>query len=206
MIASLWRTPFPHQKIALQKRSHPVFDLLTGFVSVVICFVFAFAVVNYVIGPIQSRLVGEGVIASLIFLPHGVRLLSTWLLRGQAVLPLAIGEAVSTFYIWQPDFPPHAVVLASIVGGSCCYILLEGFRMLGVDLYPSDIAMPDWKALIMIAGLSSFINAIGHGLAYAQTYSSLQEILQIVFFVLGDTTGTVCLMFLLLFAMRYLRQ
>lgn len=189
----------------MQDRSSPVREFLTGFVSVLVCYVSAFAVVNYVISPIQHRLVGDVIIASLIFLPHGVRMLSTWLLRGQAVLPLAIGEAISTLYMWRPDVSSHDVLLASIVGGSCCFILLEAFRIYGVDLYPSDIRTPNWKALILIAALSSFINSIGHGLAYAQSYHSLHEILQIVFFVVGDTAGTVSLMFLLLFAMRYLR-
>lgn len=189
----------------MHRKASPLGTFIVQVVSVVVCFVAAFVLVNDVVAPVQRQVIGPYFLGSLVFLPHGVRVLSTWLLRERAILPLALGELISTLYIWQFHAPLNSIVFASLLGGSCCYLLLEIFSLVGLDLYPNDVTRPNWKALIFVAALSSFLNSTGHVFAYSNEMPSTGQVGQIVTFLIGDVTGTVVLMFGLMFGVRAFR-
>ena len=76
------------------------------------CFVFfgyvlMFFLVQYLIYPVQEIIIPKSTIfAALIFLPHGVRVVSIWLLRERAIIPLFLASLViyRSFYWYAEPF------------------------------------------------------------------------------------------------------
>lgn len=70
--------------------------VLQNFSVVILAYVLAHGLTALLITPMQSRLMPElTIFASLAYLPHGVRVLSTWLLGKRAFLPLFLGAFLS---------------------------------------------------------------------------------------------------------------
>ena len=56
------------------------------FAIIFIAFVLAYALVDFVVAPIQHQFVSSSVMAgSLLFIPHGIRVLSVWLCGVRAI-------------------------------------------------------------------------------------------------------------------------
>ncbi|NBV61427.1 MAG: hypothetical protein EBR73_10195 [Rhodobacteraceae bacterium] len=87
----------------------------------------AFSLSVFVILPLQSLIFGSSLLGSLLFMGHGVRVLSVWLFGIRAIAPLAVAEWLATVLIWQPAISMDAIVLGAVVGAfhagwrsSCC--------------------------------------------------------------------------------------
>ena len=81
-------------------------------------YVLMFLAVQYVIYPVQEIIVPESTMfAALIFLPHGVRVVSIWLLRERAIIPLFLASLViyRSFYWHAEPFYLNYFLLAIFV-------------------------------------------------------------------------------------------
>jgi len=62
----------------------------------VVAYILAHGLTAMLITPLQARLLPDVTsFASLLYLPHGVRVLATWLLGRVAILPLCVGAFLS---------------------------------------------------------------------------------------------------------------
>ena len=101
-------------------RSIIEFTRLNEFAVIFITFVLAFALVDFVVEPVQHYFLSSSVIAgSLLFIPHGIRVLAVWLCGVRAILPLICAELFSCIFLWKPDIGLDVFLGSAMVGGLC---------------------------------------------------------------------------------------
>lgn len=137
--------------------------------------------------------------ASLLFLPHGVRVLAAWLLGWRSVVALLPGVFAVFLYIagWGTFEPSRiaAIVIAITVPAATFHLL----RLLGWDLSPAK-RRPCWPC-IMIVGL--VISLVASTLTNYAFGSPPEEYIA---YLIGDVFGLFFLMLILMLIFRQLRQ
>lgn len=174
---------------------------------VILAYAVSFALMQYVVRPIQDLFIAPTLVGTLLFLPHGVRVIGVWLFGYRAILPLVIGEAFCVYYLGYFNLPVSAVLEGAVVGGVCCFLAFEIFRLAGNDLY-LDTAREraSWRMLILLSGIGSVFNSIGHTLAYRDAFTFEDDIAQLLSFLVGDIGGTFVLLIVLVIFNRSLRR
>ena len=171
------------------------------FAIIFIAFVLAFALVDFVVAPIQYQFLSSSVMAgSLLFIPHGIRVLAVWLCGVRAILPLMAAEFLGGVFLWQPDVGFDVLLGSSMVGGLCVYLTFELFRFAGIEMRPDgkDSALTNWKSLILIASIASVFNSIGKQIFFGSLAPLTDEIMTLAMFWIGDTLGTFACLLLLI--------
>jgi hypothetical protein len=182
-------------------RSIIEFARLNEFAVILIAFVLAFALVDFVVEPIQHQFVSSSVMAgSLMFIPHGIRVLAVWLCGVRAILPLIAAELFSSIFLWQADLGLDVLLGSSMVGGLCVYLTFELFRLAGIEMRPDekDSALTNWKSLILLASIASIFNSIGKQIFFGILAPLTDEVLILAMFWIGDTLGTFACLLLLI--------
>ena len=181
-------------------RSIIEFTRLNEFAVIFIAFVLAYALVDFVVEPIQHQFVSSSVMAgSLLFIPHGIRVLSVWLCGARALLPLIAAVFLGGIFLWQPDVGLDVLFGSSMVGGLGVYLTFEVFRLAGIEMRPDgkDSALTNWKSLILLASIASVFNSIGKQIFFGSLAPLTDEVLILVMFWIGDTLGTFACLLLL---------
>lgn len=175
--------------------------LVLGFYCV------SFVVMQYVARPIQDLFIAPTLVGTLLFLPHGVRVIGVCLFGFRAILPLIIGEALCVYFLGYFKLPVVSIVEGAMVGGVCCFLAFEIFRLAGNDLYfDGGGSRATWRMLILLAGVGSVFNSIGHTLAYRSAFSFEDDLAQLLSFLVGDIGGTFALLFVLVLFNRSFRR
>ena len=189
-------------------RSVIEFTRLSEFAVTFVAFVFAFALVDFVVAPVQHYFVSSSTMAgSLLFIPHGIRVLAVWLCGVRAILPLIAAEFLGGIFLWQPDVSLDVLLGSSMVGGLCVYLAFELFRLAGIELRPDgkDSALTSWRSLILLASIASVFNSVGKQIFFGGLAPLADEILILVIFWIGDTLGTFACLLLLIGIRRRFR-
>lgn len=174
---------------------------------VFIAYVVAFMLMQYVARPIQDAFVTSTLVGTLLFLPHGVRVIGAWLFGYRSILPLALGEVFGMYFLGYFHLPMAAVLQGAGVGSVSCFIAFEIFRLAGQNLYLDESKKrASWRMLILLAGIGSVFNSFGHIIAYRDAFSFQDDIAQVLAFLVGDIGGTVVLLLVLVFFNRSLRN
>ena len=182
-------------------RSIVEFTRLNEFAVIFISFVLAFALVDLVVEPVQHQFLSSSVMAgSLLFIPHGIRVLAVWLCGVRAILPLIAAEFLGGIFLWQPDVGLDVLLGSSMVGGLCVYLTFEVFRLAGIEMRPDgkDSALTNWKSLILLASIASVFNSIGKQIFFGGLAPLTDEVLILAMFWIGDTLGTFACLLLLI--------
>ena len=178
------------------------------FAIIFITYVLAFALVEFVVAPIQHQFVSSSTMAgSLLFIPHGIRVLAVWLCGVRAILPLILAEFLGGVFLWQPDVGLDVLLGSSMVGGLCVYLTFELFRIAGIEMRPDGkhSALTNWKSLILIASIGSVFNSIGKQIFFGSLSPLADEIMTLAMFWVGDTLGTFACLLLLIGIRRRFR-
>jgi len=189
-------------------RSVIEFTLLSEFAVIFVAFVFAFALVDFVVAPVQHYFVSSSTMAgSLLFIPHGIRVLAVWLCGVRAILPLIAAEFLGGIFLWQPDVSLDVLLGSSMVGGLCVYLAFELFRLAGIELRPDgkDSALTSWRSLILLASIASVFNSVGKQIFFESLAPLTDEIVSVTLFWVGDTLGTFACLLLLIGIRRRFR-
>ena len=182
-------------------RSIIEFTRLNEFAVIFITFVLAYALVDFVVEPIQHQFLSSSTMAgSLLFIPHGIRVLAVWLCGVRAILPLIAAEFLGGIFLWQPDVGLDVLLGSSMVGGLCVYLTFEVFRLAGIEMRPDgkDFALTNWKSLILLASIASVFNSIGKQIFFGSLAPLTDEVLILAMFWIGDTLGTFACLLLLI--------
>ena len=189
------------------KRLELILKAFSAEVVVFIAYVVAFMMMQYVARPIQDAFVTSTLVGTLLFLPHGVRVIGAWFFGYRSILPLALGEVFGMYVFGYFHLPIAAVLQGAVVGGVSCFVAFEIFRFAGQNLYLDESKLrTSWRMLILLAGIGSVFNSFGHIIAYRDAFSFEDDIAQVLAFLVGDIGGTVVLLLVLVFFNRSLRK
>ncbi len=173
---------------------------------IVVGYMTAFFLVALVITPLQSLFLPHiTIFAGLVFLPHGVRVLATWLYREKALVPLLVAHLLMyrLFYWVGEDTASNMVAVLS--GSFCAFIALQIFNFTRIDLTLNNLSISHWRSLIFFGFIASIFNTLGNMLALGSAIASELHIGLMVTFIVGDTLGTAACLVLLMLAMRFYR-
>nr|WP_216665454.1 MASE1 domain-containing protein [Pseudoruegeria sp. HB172150] len=162
-----------------------------------------------VITPVQSHYFPEITgFASLAYLPHGVRVLATWLVARKAFFPLYLGAFVSEL-LFTPDEFSHAtdpIILLSIAVGAVSAVLaFELICLFGRNLYAGRTPRVHWRWLLLAGTVASLINSIGQSIVFSGRIGLGDSIIVLVTYAIGDIIGLVISTLILMLVFRWIR-
>ncbi|WP_246097300.1 hypothetical protein [Ruegeria faecimaris] len=134
--------------------------------------------------------------ASLLFLPHGVRVLSAWLLGWRAIFALLPGVFLVFAFLGGSDvFLPNrlaAIAIAVTTVPAVFYLC----KWVGFDLFPHPDRKPCWSCVMGVGIVTSILVSVLTNLAFGSGG------LEYIAFLIGDISGLFFLMLGLYFTLR----
>jgi len=169
----------------------------SGFVITLYLALFWFSI--NVIFPLEASVFGNlSGIASIMFLPHAVRVLSAWLL-GPKVLFALIPAEIIAHSIWGLEFSFPVSVLIPVFSAISPVVGFETLRLLGYNVYPNSFTLPNWKGVIIAGMIASLFNSFTGAFLKGELIASGQVHQVIIRFIVGDIAGLIfCMIFLIL--------
>ena len=176
------------------------------FTIIVVSYWATFSAVNLVIFPLQSSFAPDTAkYAALIFLPHGVRVISTWLYREKALLPLIFAHLLFYRLFYWEGSDPASNMVAALSGSFCAFLAMQLFDFGKIDISLKNPSVSHWRSIIVLGFVSSIFNSLGNMLALGSSMSSELHISVWITCIIGDTLGTVACLFILMLVLRYRR-
>ena len=195
-------------KTLLRRWANSFLDEVQIVLAVMLAYLFTFALVNFGILVLQNLLViggGEGVFfASLVFLPHGVRLLAAFVLGARSILPLFLSSAVIS---WSTlDIGEHSIWFG-IPGAVCCFLAFRLFSYTGVLIESSAQMFLMWRQLLLVGFLGGVLNGLGIMLIYwIEGAPEVMIMSRLLGYIAGDTIGAFVLLLGVLWVSRVWRK
>ncbi|WP_253285952.1 MULTISPECIES: hypothetical protein [unclassified Ruegeria] len=134
--------------------------------------------------------------ASLLFLPHGVRVLSAWLLGWRAIFALLPGVFIVFAYLGGTDVFLSSRLLAIAIAVTTVPAVFYLLKAVGWDLFPRPDRKPCWVCIMGVGVITSFLVSGLTNLAFGS------ETVEYIAFLIGDISGLFFLMLGLYFAFR----
>ncbi|MCA0943117.1 hypothetical protein CLG85_025675 [Yangia mangrovi] len=182
--------------------------LLNGSV-VILAYAFAHGLTALLITPLQSRLLPDvTAFASLVYLPHGVRVLSTWLLGKRAFVPLCLGAFLSEALFTPAEFRTSIeplILLSIAVGAAAAPLAFEAMALAGRRVYAGQRADIHWKWLLLAGALASVINSVGQSLVFSGHILPDHSLQVLATYAVGDIIGLVVTTLALMLIFRWIR-
>ena len=142
--------------------------------------------------------------ASLVFLPHGIRVLS-FIFFGPKVFPGLLIAHIITGFAFNEVF--IEIVITSFFSTLC---VLLAIKIYSGSFLVRDIKMFDAKFIFIISLISAIINSLTvnttwlflkDDIAFSSLYGS-----QVFRFIVGDLIGTIILFYLFIFVRKVIKQ
>jgi len=163
-------------------------------------YMFASILTLYFFYPIQLKLVPEfPSFASLLYLPHGVRVLSAWLLGWRSVIAMGPGAFFAQYY-WVSERDMDAtffIILAS--GLLVAPLAFKLFKMIGLESEATNGRVPRWQLVMLIGVVASLLNSFSTNFILGT--SGINNLA----FLVGDVFGLFLLVLILILFFRQMR-
>lgn len=138
--------------------------------------------------------------ASLLFLPHGVRVLVAWMYGYRSILLLApaslIVHSVRSEGL-EFDLGFH---IGPFFGIICAAVTFDICARLGFDVRLRNNYVANWRSVFLVGALSSVINSVGTNLAFGNDLPTA------IAYWIGDVSGVFATMVILVFVFRALSR
>ncbi len=151
--------------------------------------------------PVQRILIPDFTsFASLLFLPHGVRILTAWLLGWRSVIALFPGIFLAFVYVGGMNvFEPSrltAIAITVLVAPG----IFQAVYLLGWDIRPQADRMPCWPCIMVVGLIISLVGSVLINFALGSETASYFA------YLIGDFFGLFFLMLIMMFIFRSLRR
>lgn len=174
------------------------------FVVVILAYVGLFVIQINFIWPIEKLYFGElTTYASLLFLPHSVRVIAAWLLGPKAIFALFPASLIMGYIFDTTSDYGLIFYLNNLLSAASAVIAFEFLKLMKMNIYPVGERMTSWRNVIFAGCLASFFNSLCG--AYLKGASlSAGELFELIFrFIIGDILGLFISMFVLMLLFRY---
>lgn len=166
-------------------------DLVTTTLVTFGLYILAYFLVWAVITPMQEAVIPEITrYASLLFLPHGIRVFATSLVGARSVPGLVLGEFVGNYVFWNVG-GIGPLLYVSLASGTITYVVFEALKAARVNAYYLQVTSepPPLHTFILAGALASAANAflvtaiMEGGMSIGHVTATLAA------FMTGDLTG-----------------
>jgi hypothetical protein len=134
---------------------------------------------------------------SLLFLPHGVRVLSAWLLGWRAIFALLPGVAIVFALVGGWDVLLPSRLLAITIAVTTVPAVFYVCKALGWDLFPRVDRKPCWLCVMGVGIITSVLVSVLTNMAFGSATA------EYIAYLIGDISGLFFLMLGLYFAFRF---
>ncbi|NIZ62362.1 hypothetical protein DL239_15425 [Sedimentitalea sp. CY04] len=184
-------------------------DFAKSFLIVVAVYVLCHGVTAFVVTPVQNLFFSDiTVFASLIYLPHGVRVLATWLSGWKALFSLFAGAFLSEL-MFTPDpiftFIEPVILWSIAVGAMSAYVSFIIMKFFGRDLYAGRDRAMNWKWLLIVGAVASVINSVGQIFVFSGLIVPDDLFAVLITYAVGDLVGLYVSMLVLMIVFRWIR-
>ncbi|MDB2423860.1 hypothetical protein N9X05_18190 [Paracoccaceae bacterium] len=180
-----------------------------NFTIVLVSYLASYLLVAKVLSPIQSQYILNTELVSLLFLPHGVRVL-TCVLYGPRLGAFYLFAATLLTGFWVGrigDYDPLTLTLLYAVGAlsvPMAFIFLQ-FIHEDTKIGLTKVNNNTIKTIAYLALISSILNSIGHALVLDGFSASEVKPRIILQFLIGDLFGTLVLFLCLRFVLNRIK-
>ena len=180
-----------------------------NFTIVLVSYLLSYLLVAKVITPVQSQYILNSELVSLLFLPHGVRVL-TCVLYGPRLGAFYLFAATLLTGFWVGsigDDDPLTLTLRYAVGALSVPIAFVFLQFIHEDtkIGLTKVNHNTIKTIAYLALISSILNSIGHALVLDGFSASEVKPRIILQFLIGDLLGTMVLFLCLRFVLNRIK-
>ena len=169
------------------------------FVLVTVGYILAYTLTLGFVYPLQKIIFPENaLLASLLFLPHGIRVIAFHYLAWKAILHML--PASYLFLVLSNNSGAELDVLSPIVSMVACYIGFLGATVL-IKKEAIGNTISTWKYFVLAGATSSVVN----GLALSWLQFADAPLSALIGYVVGDTLGLLVCLVVLMYAFRLIR-
>ena len=182
-------------------------DLLHTFLIVSVAYILTFSLTFGFAFPLQQLLFsGVSTQVSLLFLPHGVRVITLYFYGWRGVFYLL---PVSYLMILLSVEQTGQDLLAPVVSLVCCYFGIQAIRLVFSDTISVSLKPQDWKLMVLGGVAASIFNALGlalldHGQDSVAPNST--RFFEVLGYVTGDVLGLVICLLLMVYFFRMVKH
>ena len=164
-------------------------------------FLITFIISIYLLNPIQQQFAPEmASYASLLFLPHGVRVLSAWLLGWKSIPIITLVTLFTHWLIFGAGGFSVVGIAGAMNGVICATFSFWVLAKIGMDFRVSNAKVANWKNVFLAGCFASVLSSLGMGLAFKHDVVTLSG------YFIGDLTGMFACMFFLMLFFKVLRK
>lgn len=138
--------------------------------------------------------------ASILFLPHGVRVLVAWLYGWRAIFFLMPSALVTHAYLFGLDGLSANYLFGALSGVVCATASFAVLAQLGMDFRAGQGRFASWREVLLAGSFASVINVIGTSFFFGSDFSSASA------YFIGDLVGLMVAMVLMMLAFRLFRK
>ena len=176
------------------------------FATVFLGYCSCYLLVVFVVEPIQLATgASQSSFASLLFLPHGIRVLSIWLYKERAVIPLFCAHLFIYILFWLGEVSLTSLVVV-FVGTFCAPLAFILVGWIGFDVSVRNTQIVHWRSILAVGFIASIINSLGNSLILSPYIEPALHLSTVATYLVGDTLGVFCLLLILLFGFRLVRK
>ena len=144
--------------------------------------------------------------ASLIYLPHGLRVIAT-ILGGSKILPgLFLGHVLTGYYMQLNDGSISNIDLIAILFTSVGGTLSAYIAILIIKYSNKNYEGITLINILILAVISSIINSLASNVTYYIIYKSWEAYSQFLLFIVGDIMGAILLFYFLKFTYDFIKD
>ncbi|MGO4917092.1 hypothetical protein [Pseudogemmobacter sp. W21_MBD1_M6] len=178
-------------------------------VMVVLAYALCHGATALFVYPLQSFLLADiTVFASLVYLPHGVRVLSTFFWGWKAVPVLFVAGLISDL-VFMPAgvhlYDEPTIYISLLVGAASAFLGFEALRFLGLNYYSGQNRAMNWTQIVSVGIVASLFNSVGQSITFSGRILPEDGVATFVTYVIGDVVGLVVAMFVLMLIFRWIR-
>ena len=177
-----------------------------NIIVVTMFFCASFAFVAWFSQQVETYFNVNALYASLLFLPHGVRVLAAVIFRPSlAFTYLFIAAVVASVTVWPTMYAElHLRLLQFLVGAGCAPLALMIISSaIGQEkAYIRIVDRRSWRVLGLAVLLSAFLNSLGQSFVVAVSGQVQAEIWLVLTFIAGDILGATFLIGLAYIVMK----
>lgn len=179
-------------------------------IALAVLYTAAFGLVVFVLNPLQALAFPEVTgFASLVFIPHGLRVMATVVMGARAIPGLFLGSLYSTYFIWGIESLALSLVIA-LISSTVAWIALAGLGSVGVNAYYLNrkSGLPAFRTIFLAGILCSFANSFLMAMVLEMTGNIQRVTYTMAAIAIGDTVGLIACFWLARVLVRFgtLRQ
>ena len=176
-------------------------DAFLTFLIVSVAYIVTFSLTFGFVFPVQQLLLsGISSQVGLLFLPHGVRVLTLYFYGWRGMFYLF---PASYLMILLSAEQTGQDLLAPVVSSLCCYFGIQAIRLVFSDTLSVSLKPQDWKLMVLGGVAASIFNGLGLALldqGQDSVVANSTRFFEVLGYVTGDVLGLViCLVFMVYF-------